>query len=269
MDDFLNRVYAAKAATLVQEEARESYAELEARALERRSERRPFVAALRDARGPAVIAEIKRASPSVGLIARNFDSAEIAVRYQTAGADAISVLTEVDHFLGDIAYLDIARRHSRCPILRKDFLSTRYHVAQAAAYGADAVLLIVAGLDDATLRDLSAEAARFDLATLVEVHDEEELARAVSARADVIGINNRDLRTLEIDLGVTEHLLPSVPAGTLVVSESGVHEPEDIAKLHAGGAQGFLIGEALMRAEDATAFIDELKATAARKSASL
>jgi indole-3-glycerol phosphate synthase len=262
MSDFLERLYAAKREALAAEEARESYAELAARADARRSERRPFARALRAARGPAVVAEIKRASPSVGLIARNFDPAVIAANYELAGADAISVLTEADHFLGDLAFLDVARKHSTKPILRKDFLSTPYHIAQAAAYGADAVLLIVAGLDDATLRELSEAAARFELDTLVEVHDEEELARALAVRPAVIGINNRDLRTFATDLGVTEHLLPSVPAGTLVISESGVHEPTDVARLHARGARGFLIGEALMRADDPAAFIDDVKKAA-------
>ncbi len=261
MSDILQRLYAAKSATLAQDEARESYATLVARADARLAQRRPFARAIRDARGPAVIAEIKRASPSVGLIARNFDPGVIAANYELAGVDAISVLTEADHFLGDLAYLDIARAHSTRPILRKDFLSTRYHIAQAAAYGADAVLLIVAGLDDAAMRELSDEAARFDLDTLVEVHDEDELVRAVALRPSVIGINNRDLRTFETDLGVTTHLLPSVPAGTLVISESGVHAPGDIATLHAAGARGFLIGEALMRADDPAAFVDELKRT--------
>lgn len=265
MSDILERLFAAKAASLADEEARESYADLVARGLARRGERRSFARALRDARGPAVIAEIKRASPSVGLIARNFDAAHVASRYELAGVDAISVLTEADHFLGDIAYLDVARAHSTRPILRKDFLSTPYHIAQAAAYGADAVLLIVAGLDDATLRALSAEARRFDLDALVEVHDEEELRRALAAGAQVVGINNRDLRTFATDLAVTEHLLPSVPAGTLVISESGVHEPADITKLHALGADGFLIGEALMRAGDPAIFVDAIKRVSATR----
>jgi indole-3-glycerol phosphate synthase len=263
MSDFLERLYAAKAVASAAEEARESYAEVEARGLARRAERRPFAAALRHARGPAIIAEIKRASPSLGLITRNFDPALIAARYEAANADAISVLTEADHFLGALSYLDVARANSVRPILRKDFLSTRYQVAQSAAYGADAILLIVAGLDDAKLGELSAEAARFELDTLVEVHDEEELARALAIAPAVIGINNRDLRTFETDLGVTEHLLPSVPAGTLVISESGVHEPSDIAYLSAHGAHGFLIGAALMRAEDPVAFLDELKVAVA------
>ena len=265
MNDILERLYAAKAASLLEEEARESYEELRARGLERRAERRGFGAALRASRGPAVIAEIKRASPSVGLIARNFDPSVIAANYELAGADAISVLTEADHFLGDLSYLDIARTYSNKPILRKDFLSTPYHIAQSAAYGADAVLLIVAGLDDTALRDLSQEARRFGLDTLVEVHDEDELARALALEDAIVGINNRDLRTFETDLGVTKHLLPSIPAGRLVISESGVHEPADIGDLYAAGAHGFLIGEALMRSNEPAEFVDEVKKAAAAR----
>ena len=259
MSDLLQRLFAAKIALLPEEEARESYGDLVERGLARRGERRAFGRALATARGPAIIAEIKRASPSVGLIARNFDPAATAARYETARVDAISVLTEADHFLGDLAYLDVARAHSTRPILRKDFLSRPYHVAQAAAHGADAILLIVAGLTDEQLRTLSSEARRFDLDTLVEVHDGEELARALALQPTVVGINNRDLRTFETDLGVTEELLPSVPAGTIAISESGVRVPSDIAELYALGARGFLIGEALMRSDDPVGFVDDLK----------
>ena len=264
MNDMLTRLYAAKAEVLRAEEAREPYAEILERAERRGDERRPFAAALRAARGPAIIAEIKRASPSVGLIARNFDPAAIAAAYAGAGADAISVLTESDHFLGDINYLDLARAHAGVPILRKDFLTTPYQVAQSAAYGADAVLLIVGGLDDATLSTLLAEARRFRLDALVEVHDEEELARALGAGAQIVGINNRDLRTFDIDLGVTERLLPDIPTEVLAISESGVHAAADIARLHACGARGFLVGESLMRAADRTAFLAELKGIGVR-----
>jgi indole-3-glycerol phosphate synthase len=264
MIDMLARLYAAKAEALREEEEREPYAEMLERAERRRGERRGFAAALRAASGPAIVAEIKRASPSLGLIARNFEPGEIAAAYASAGADAISVLTEADHFLGDLAYLDVARAHSPLPLLRKDFLSTPYQIAQSAAYGADAVLLIVAGLDDAVLRTLLAEAGRFGLDALVEVHDEDELARALVAGADLIGINNRDLRTFEIDLGVTEHLLPSIPAGTLVISESGVHSAADVAHLHACGARAFLVGESLMRSDDKAALLAELKGAALR-----
>ncbi len=259
MTDILERLYAAKAAALVEEEAREPYALIAERAERRRGERRSFSEALRSARGPAIVAEIKRASPSLGLIARKFDASVTASTYEVAGADAISVLTEADHFLGELAYLDVARAHSTRPILRKDFLATPYQVAQSAAYGADAILLIVAGLDDATLQRLCAEAQRFDLETLVEVHDEEELVRALELDSSLVGINNRDLRTFETDLGVTEHLLPHVPSATLVISESGVQTPADVARLYACGARGFLIGESLMRAEDPAALIGELK----------
>jgi len=259
MSDILKRLYAAKAVALGEEQAREPYATLLGRAEARRAERRPFAAALRAASGPAIVGEIKRASPSVGLIARNFDAAAIAANYQKAGVDAISVLTESDHFLGDLGYLDVARAQSLTPILRKDFLTTPYQIAQSAAYGADAVLLIAAGLDDATLRSLAEEAVRFGLDTLVEIHDVDELMRALAVAPSVIGINNRDLRTFETDLGVTEHLLPSIPPGTLVISESGVHGPADIARLYARGARGFLVGESFMRSEDATTFVKELK----------
>ncbi len=259
MTDILERLFAAKANALAEEEAREPYPVVAERAERRRGERRSFSQALRASRGPAVVAEIKRASPSVGLIARKFDAAVVASSYEVAGADAISVLTEADHFLGELAYLDVARSHSTRPILRKDFLSTPYQVAQSAAYGADAILLIVAGLDDATLQRLCEEAQRFDLETLVEVHDEEELLRALELESSIVGINNRDLRTFETDLGVTEHLLPLVPSATLVISESGVQTAADIARLYACGARGFLIGETLMRAEDSAALIAEFK----------
>jgi len=260
MSDFLQKLYAAKALAAREDEARESYAELAERAERRRGERRPFAGALRAARGPAIIAEIKRASPSKGIIVRDFDAAATARIYAAAGADAISVLTESDHFLGDLRYLDVARAQSTQPILRKDFLSTPYHVAQSAAYGADALLLIVAGLTDIMLRALTAEATRFGLDVLVEVHDESELVRALTLAPAAIGINNRDLRTFETDLGVTEHLLPLVPAGTLVISESGVQSAAEVVRLHARGATGFLIGETLMRAERPGAFIEELRA---------
>lgn len=267
MSDILQRLYAAKAAALNEEKTREGYAALVERAERRRPERRSLSNALRSADGPAIIAEIKRASPSVGLIARHFDAAAIAASYEAAGVDAISVLTEADHFLGDLAYLDVARANSIRPILRKDFLFDPYQIAQSAAYGADALLLIVAGLDDETLALLAGEARRFDLDTLVEVHDEGELARAVAIVPSVIGINNRDLRTFETDLGVTEHLLPYVPAGTLVVSESGVQEADDVSRLYAGGARGFLVGEALMRSEDPSAFVASLRRAVERSAA--
>jgi indole-3-glycerol phosphate synthase len=259
MVDALEKLFAAKAALLAEEEAREPYAQLEEQGLARRSERRRFARALSASAGPAIVAEIKRASPSVGLIAKHFDAQAIAAEYDSAGADAISVLTETDHFLGDLAFLDVARKASSRPILRKDFLLSRYHMAQAAAHGADAVLLIAAGLPDGLLAELTAEARRFDLDVVLEVHDEAELQRGLAAKPDVLGINNRDLRTFQTDLGTTEYLLPMVPAGVIVMSESGVSEPADITRLHELGARAFLVGEALMRAEDRQALLRRLK----------
>ncbi len=261
MVDILRRIYDAKAAASAQDEAREPYDVVRAHAFARRRERRPFLEAIRKAEGPAIIGEIKRASPSAGLIARNFDPAAIAQTYDTAGVDCISVLTEADHFLGELGYLDVARTNSKRPLLRKDFLSTPYQIAQSAAYGADAVLLIVAGLTDAQLRDCTGEAAQYELDVLVEVHDGAELERALALGATLLGINNRNLRTFETDLAVSEHLLPRVPKDVTVVAESGMQGPEDILRLHRAGARGFLVGEALMRSEYPGELIRALKSS--------
>lgn len=259
MVDILHRIYDAKAAASAQEEAREPYDAVRAQALARKKERRPFLASIRASDGPAIIGEIKRASPSAGLIARNFDPASIARTYDASGVDCISVLTESDHFLGELGYLDVARKNATRPLLRKDFLSTRYHVAQSGAYGADAVLLIVAGLTDEQLRACMHEAAQYDLDVLVEVHDAAELTRALALGAKLVGINNRNLRTFETDLSVSEYLLPQVPAGVTVISESGMQGPDDILRLHGAGARGFLVGEALMRADRPGSLIRALK----------
>ncbi len=259
MSNILERIYRSKARVLAEEEAREPLADVRSRALARCGERRPFTDAIRSADGPAIIAEIKRASPSAGLIAHNFDTRAVARAYDRAGIDCVSVLTESDNFLGELGFLDIARAATSRPILRKDFLTTPYQMAQSAAYGADAVLLIVAGLDDEALRANIAEAARYDLDVLVEVHDLAELVRAVRVGATLVGINNRDLRTFETDLGVSEHLLPHVPPGITVISESGVRDPDDISRLYAAGARGLLIGETLMRAEDPGAIVRSFK----------
>src|ERR1700736_1801742 len=204
MTDLLEKLYAAKAVARAGDEQREPIDLLRQRAANRMGERRGFRAALTAARGPAIAGEIKRASPLGGLIVPHLDPAEIARDYEVAGADAISVLTEADHFLGELAYLDIVRAASSLPLLRKDFLSTRYEVAQSAAYGADAILAIVAGITDDVLKELIDEARRFALDVLVEVHAEDELRRAVAAGATLLGINNRNLRTFDTDLAVTE-----------------------------------------------------------------
>ncbi len=258
MNDILKKIYAAKAVVLAQDEAREPIGLLRERAAQSRSARRSFRGALEGARGPALIAEIKRASPSAGMIAADMDPARVAAEYGAAGADAISVLTEGEHFLGDLAYLEIARGHANVPILRKDFLTSAYQVAQAAAYGADAVLAIVAGLDDAQLHAMLAEAERHAIDVLVEVHDEPELDRALALGAGILGINNRNLRTFVTDLAVSERLLANLARGTLVISESGIRDVADCARLAAAGARGFLIGETLMRG--GPALIGQIKA---------
>lgn len=268
MSDILERIFAAKAKARECDMARESHAALADRAVARVPERRAFARRLRETAAPAIVGEIKRASPSAGLIARNFDPVATARAYEAAGVDAISVITEADHFLGDLAYLDVVRAQTTRPLLRKDFLSTPYEVAQSAAYGADAILLIVAGLTDAALRENIAEAARYDLDVLVEVHDLDELQRALDLGAGLIGINNRNLRTFETDLATTEHLLPKIPSGVSVIAESGVRGAADIRRLLAAGAHGFLIGESLMRAGNPGAVIAEFKAAGARSAVS-
>jgi indole-3-glycerol phosphate synthase len=259
MLDTLQKIYHAKAALLEVEQAREPYEELRGRALARAGERRGFLAALLRATGGAIIAEIKRASPSAGLIARSFDPVAIARAYDEAGCDAISVLTERDHFLGELSYLDAVRTATVRPLLRKDFIWTRYHVAQSAAYGADCVLLIVAGMDDGALHECIGEAREYALDVLVEVHDSRDLQRALAAEARLLGINNRNLRTLETDLAVSEHLLPKVPPAVFAISESGMRDASDVARLRAAGARGFLIGEALMLSENPKALIATLR----------
>ncbi|GAC1410321.1 MAG: indole-3-glycerol phosphate synthase TrpC [Candidatus Velthaea sp.] len=257
--DMLEKLYAGKQIVREADERREPMEMMRERAANRISQRRGFRAALMGATGPAIIAEIKRASPSVGLIVREMDPAAIAREYAGAGADAISVLTEADHFLGDLAYVEEARGAMNRPILRKDFLSTRYEVAQSAAYGADAVLAIVAGLSDEQIADMMDEAKRFGLDVLVEVHNGAELERAVRGGATLLGINNRNLRTFETNLAVTEELLPLVPAGVIAISESGVRTHDDTRWLSQAGARGFLVGESLMRSDDKAAMIRALK----------
>jgi indole-3-glycerol phosphate synthase len=260
MAEILRKIYEAKAVRRERDSAIEPYEVLRERALARRGERRPFEQRLRSAPGLAIVAEIKRASPSAGLIARNFDPVAIAVAYENSGADAISVITEQDHFLGELAFLDAVRPRTSKPMLRKDFLATRYDIVQSAAYGADCVLLITGWLDDVELRDCIDEARAYDLDVLIEVHDEAELERAVALGATLVGINNRDLRTFETDLAVSEQLLPYVPAHIFALSESGMRDAGDVDRLRAAGAHGFLIGESLMRSEDPAALIAALKA---------
>ncbi len=213
------------------------------------SHRRDFVAAL-TGRAPAIIAEMKKASPSKGLLSADFDPASIARPYESGGAAALSVLTDEKHFLGSLSHLESARAAVRIPALRKDFTTDPYHVHQAAAHGADAILLIAAILSERQMRDFRELAERYRMAALVEVHDEEELQPAVASGARLIGVNNRNLRTFEVDLGTALRLADKIPAGVVRVAESGIHSAADVAQLRAAGYQAFLVGEHLMKSGD-------------------
>jgi indole-3-glycerol phosphate synthase len=238
-------------------ELRPARAELSERA-GRADAPRGFARALRSGRGPRVVAEFKRASPSRGEIRRDADPAQIARAYEAAGAVALSVLTDREFFRGSLDDLRRAREACRLPVLRKDFTIDPLQVLEARAAGADAVLLIVAALGDGELRELLACTHDLALDALVEVHDEPELERALAVGAELIGINNRDLRDFKTDVGVTRALLP-LAAGRTVVSESGLDAPETLRALEASGAAAFLIGEALMREPDPGAALRRLR----------
>jgi indole-3-glycerol phosphate synthase len=210
---------------------------------------RPFSEALVD-EGIALIAEMKRASPSRGPIRPGASVTEVVRAYETGGAAACSVLTEPEHFGGSLDDLAEAREATSLPLLRKDFLVDEYQLLEARVAGADAVLLIVAALGGRRLSRLAATAGDLGMDSLVEVHDEEEMAAAIDAGAEVIGINNRDLHSLEVDLETTFRLLADVPAGTVVVAESGITRHDDVRALEDAGVDGILVGEALMRADD-------------------
>jgi indole-3-glycerol phosphate synthase len=219
--------------------------------------RRPFLAALQ-ASPRAIIAEVKKASPSKGVIRAEFDPVLIAERYAECGAAAISVLTEERFFQGHIDFMAKIRARVPCPLLRKDFLFDAYQLYEARAFGADAVLLIVAALDDASLRELLSLARELEMEALVEVHDADELARADASGARIVGINNRDLRTFETTLATTEALSSEATKAAVLVSESGIENRSDIERLERVGVRAFLVGEALMRAPDPGVKLQEL-----------
>lgn len=251
MANLLDQIVAERKKTLAAVQSKLPLAKVKA-AAERRPEgfdRRDFAAALA---GPelAVIAELKQASPSRGVLRTDYHPREIAQGYEAAGAAALSVLTEEQHFQGSLTDLVDARDATSIPVLRKDFIVDPYQVYETAASGADALLLIAASLGASDLRRLIELAARFEVAALVEVHNEEELDRALAAGASIIGVNNRDLRTFEVSLETSFRLRPRIPAGCLAISESGIGTAADLKRLQEAGFNAALIGERLITAPD-------------------
>jgi indole-3-glycerol phosphate synthase len=250
--DILKKILARKAEELAVLAAAEPLSALEKRA-HAAPPARDFAGALRArmaAGKPAVIAEVKKASPSKGLLRANFDPAAIAASYEKHGAACLSVLTDRDFFQGAADDLKAARAACALPVLRKDFMIDPYQVYEARALGADCILLIAAALDDARMRELETVAHGLGMAALVEVHDGDELDRALALTTPLLGINNRNLRTFETRLETTLGLLERIPQGRMVITESGILAPQDVARMRAQNVNGFLVGEAFMRADD-------------------
>ena len=258
--DILNQIVATKAAEVINAQVARPFDVVDeaARAM---PSARGFATALRAkiaAGRPAVIAEIKKASPSKGLLREAFDPPAIAASYEAAGAACLSVLTDRPFFQGDPDYLVGARNACSLPVLRKEFIIDDYQVAESRALGADAILLIVAALEDAQLASLEAAAHAYGMDVLVEVHDGEELDRALRLKTPLIGINNRNLRNFSVTLDTTLNLLSRVPADRLVVTESGIQVQRDVALMRSRGVHAFLVGEAFMRAPDPGAALTAL-----------
>jgi len=255
MSDILAKIAAYKLDEVAARKAERTADEVEA-AARAAPPPRGFRAALQRAHGPgrlALIAEIKKASPSKGLIRADFDPPKLAQAYAAGGAACLSVLTDGPSFQGADAYLVAARTAVALPCIRKDFLVDPWQVAESRALGADAILVILAMVDDAVAAALIAEARRLGMDALVEVHDEAEMARAGALGADLVGVNNRDLRSFVTDLGVTERLAPRAPAGALLVTESGLFTAKDAVRMARAGASAMLVGESLMRQADVAA----------------
>ena len=260
MSDILQRILARK-----HEEIRARSAQVPRALLETRIAQAPPLRGFADAIAmkigdglPAVIAEVKKASPSKGVIRPDFDPAAIARSYETGGAACLSVLTDVDFFQGDDAYLQQARAACAFPVLRKDFVVDPYQVLEARVLGADCILLIVAALDDVRMAELAVLAADLGMDVLVEVHDIDELERALQIPARLLGINNRNLRTFEVSLDTTLTLREAVPRDRILVTESGITVPADVQRMRAAGIDAFLVGETFMRDPDPGAALQRL-----------
>lgn len=252
MTDILEKIVAVKRTEVAAAQKRMPLAAMRADA-ESRVLTRDFVGALQariKAGKPAVIAEVKKASPSKGVLRADFIPADIAQSYAEFGAACLSVLTDKQFFQGCVDYLKQARASCQLPVLRKDFMVDAYQIYESRAMGADAILLIAACLDDAQLRDFEAIARSLDMAVLVEVHGEEELAQALKLKTPLIGVNNRNLKTFEVSLDTTLTLMRDMPADRILVCESGIHTRDDVLRMGSAGVNVFLVGEAFMRADE-------------------
>jgi len=260
MADILEKIVAVKREEVAAAKKKKSLEAVREDALSRVLTR-DFAGALRAkiaAGKAAVIAEVKKASPSKGVIREDFIPADIAQSYAGHGAACLSVLTDRQFFQGEPDYLKQARASCDLPVLRKDFLVDPYQVYESRAMGADCILLIAACLDDARMAELESIARSLDMGVLVEVHDREELQRALKLKTPLVGINNRNLRTFEVSLDTTLGMLPEVPADRLLVTESGILAPADVQKMRAAGVHAFLVGEAFMRAEEPGEALEQL-----------